>query len=1109
MDREHPDARRRGMEAPEERTPEPPQGRETAPSHGRGMEPPRGRGVELPRPRVMTMLSEIPDLPVTVVKAGAGYGKTTAVGAYVRQSGLRVQWLTVREGDRYGVRFVGRVLDATLPDEVPVAEAERVRHAAESPLLWTASARWAAELAAAYVHDDTLLVFDDFHLLDEEAALLQWFDAWLRDLPPHVHVVLLTRTRPTLPWVDALTLRGDVLWVREKELAFTADEVGFLFHGVVADDPGLPALERSQVDWLLRRTGGMALVLAMLLRDWRQHRSFERLQAALADRTPIPAQVLRLFTGPLTAEQRAFLQRASVFSPIDPDLCDAALGRRDSARLLAGLERRGHIAIAEGGQGYELHPLVRETLTAGLDPEERRGLVERAIRWYSDRGELDRALRYVFALEDEARIADLLLPHIPGHLERGRVSTVQDWLDRLSDATISASPGLLWARAEVARHANRYQEAQASFAAARSLAAARGDRKALAQVETGLARLYLDTIQPARAALHIREARAHVDREDVQGRIAIAQLAFENSINQGRLRRAERLLAALRQLEGASPPDNNSDARLLLRTGRLQETVAVLRPRADGDPADGRSALSHREATLLLALVHAMLGEADKAREQAERAHRVGHTLQSPFVSAVGFIRLGHAFHLQEPRSDAALHAYQEAVARMDEMQVPRGKSEALLGLCLSHGYRGQFALARMYAQESIEIASAAGDLWMASLVRVGFGQSAVMAGQFAQAVEALRRCRDDFGLCGDPFLRLVSQIWLALALYRAGDRAWGMALASALWDTGRLGAWFLWERPTFFGLRDVAAVVPMLQVFRQREIDPDGDSDTRHGTGRWVRAAVRILERTGCLDVEHHPGYTLRVRTLGGFSVWRGFSEIPHKEWQRDKARKLFQLLLTNRGTLLHREEICERLWPEADPETAERDFKVALHALSNVIDPGRPGRGPSVFLVRRGALYGLTEAAWLEVDRDVFLACLREAAGEPDEVRRREVLARALAVWQGEYLPEVRYEPWCDSERDRLRMLFVDACVTFARLCCGQQRFAEAIAACERATAVEPAWEEAYVWWMQAAAGLFNRPLVMQVYRTCERVLRQELGVAPMASTRAVYEALVCRWG
>ncbi|RIV22738.1 hypothetical protein D2Q93_09165 [Alicyclobacillaceae bacterium I2511] len=58
--------------------------------HGRGKNfygaLPRLRSTHLPRPRIQTILSQISDFNVTLIKAGAGYGKTTAVVSYLKQS---------------------------------------------------------------------------------------------------------------------------------------------------------------------------------------------------------------------------------------------------------------------------------------------------------------------------------------------------------------------------------------------------------------------------------------------------------------------------------------------------------------------------------------------------------------------------------------------------------------------------------------------------------------------------------------------------------------------------------------------------------------------------------------------------------------------------------------------------------------------------------------------------------------------------------------------------------------------------------------------------------------------------------------------------------------
>jgi len=1061
----------------------------------------RMRASELPRPRIMTCLSEIPDFPVTVVKAGAGYGKTTAVSNYVRQSGLGVRWLTIREGDRHGIRFVQRLMHSLLPEPVINSSMERILVAADSPLTWLLSAELSAEFVVNYVHEDLVVVLDDFHLLDDDATVLQWMDRWLGHLPLSMHVVLVTRTSPGLLYVEALDLRGEVLRIRERELAFTEEELGFLFRMGAEPMSRGPALERKQVHWLLQRTGGMAMVLSILLRFWRQHGSFDALQAALDEQTSLTEQVGRLFLRDLTPEQQAFLRDTCLFSPLQRELCDAALGRMDSQKILAQLERKGYIAAVEEGQGYELHPMVRDYLAASLAPHERDPMLERAIVWHLERGEELRAILYVFQHSDEAQIASTLYAYIPSYLNRGQVSTVQGWLDRLSVFVLESSSELLFAKAEVARHSNRYEESIHFYNQARARATANrrspgGEKAAMqiaVQVEIGLARLYLDTIQPAPAVLHIRQARRLVARDDTASRYSLLQLEFENAINHGRVVRAQRLSHVFTTLDGPCLPKNNSDARLLLRMGHVHKVIKTLVPRISVDPLDGRTALSHREATLLIALMYAMAGEGEKAKEHAERGYRVGNSLQSPFVSAVGYIRLGHAQHLLNPLGDEALTSYQEAVLRMDEMQLPRGKSEALMGLCLAHGFRRQFGLAKLYAQEAMAIAETAGDRWMASLVRLAFGQVAVVNELYDTAIEVLTTCADTFSQCGDEFLASASRLWRALAWFQVGDRRAHSDLAHVLVTAERYDCMFLLERETFCGLRDMQALVPLLQAHRTHGSEP--------------RRALQVLHRLNAEALDYHPGYTVRVQTFGSFAVWRGFTPVVRREWHREKARQLFQFLIANRGNMLHREEICERLWGDADPATAERDFKVALNALSSVLEPTKPGRGTSVFVTRHGALYGLTAHPMLVVDKDLFLQRLREAGVEQNEERRRHFLAGALKLYAGDFLTEVRYEAWCDSERDRLHMHFVNAATEFAELSYNSHRFADVLQVCDWIIAMEPTWEDAYVWLMRVYAAQYNRPMVLQTYRVCERMLQEQLGIPPMESTRKVYEAALGR--
>jgi LuxR family transcriptional regulator, maltose regulon positive regulatory protein len=79
-----------------------------------------------------------------------------------------------------------------------------------------------------------------------------------------------------------------------------------------------------------------------------------------------------------------------------------------------------------------------------------------------------------------------------------------------------------------------------------------------------------------------------------------------------------------------------------------------------------------------------------------------------------------------------------------------------------------------------------------------------------------------------------------------------------------------------------------------------------RHEEGWECAYLDQLLEALELPGLELHPGYQLRVQTLGKFQVWRGSELIPASGWQREKARQLFQILLTYRQAPLDRDQIC-----------------------------------------------------------------------------------------------------------------------------------------------------------------------------------------------------------
>lgn len=255
-----------------------------------------------------------------------------------------------------------------------------------------------------------------------------------------------------------------------------------------------------------------------------------------------------------------------------------------------------------------------------------------------------------------------------------------------------------------------------------------------------------------------------------------------------------------------------------------------------------------------------------------------------------------------------------------------------------------------------------------------------------------------------------------------------------------------------------------------------------------------------------------LRIHTLGGFRAWLGEGEIPPSAWVREKALHLIQLLVTKRKKRLHKEQIIQLLWPELEPETGDRDFRVALNALQRTIEPDRPPRAPSKFIIRSELTYQLNrEVIWIDIDEfeshiiagnQVYQEMvLGSGTGANSEAIAQ--YAAAIALYEGDYLPERRYEDWTAGERERLRTLALGGMTQLAEMLVGTNPL-ESLRLTQRALALDPVWESAYRIEMQAYLVTGNRPMAIRTYQNCVRAIEDEFGLEPLPETRALYEKI-----
>ena len=398
--------------------------------------PPRSRPGLVERPRILTSLSAAHHSTLTLVAAPAGYGKTTAVEAWCAMQPLPVAWVTLDPGDNDAVRlwmYVAKGLDRVRPG-LGQPTLRRLRVAGAD--VWPALDELLNRVALSGVR--LVMVLEDLHLVKNQEALAS-LDHALEHLPANVRLVVLTRADPPLR-VPEMRARRSLTEMRAADLAFTTHEaLEFLI--------GLEHLELDEVEVarLCERTEGWpaALSLAAL---WL--RGVEDPHAAVrefgGDHRFVAEYLTDAVIRNLDADERRFVLQASVLGRFTPEVCDAVLGRSDSAKVLDQLERTNlFIARLGNGEWFRVHSLFAEFATsrlASLEPGVGAAIHSKAARWLRDRRLVGEAAPHAAAAGDHEFLADMLGEGAPDLVRRGGSRTIIHWARTLPDSSLVQSP---------------------------------------------------------------------------------------------------------------------------------------------------------------------------------------------------------------------------------------------------------------------------------------------------------------------------------------------------------------------------------------------------------------------------------------------------------------------------------------------------------------------------------------------------------------------------------------------------------------------------------------------------------------------------------------------
>ncbi len=335
---------------------------------------PTGSSLQVARLRLLQQLDASSDRRLILVSAPAGYGKTALVSGWLAACGTPYAWLSLDEHDDDLESFLVYLV-AAVRTAWPCA-LEQFALLLNTPTLLPPHRLADALIQGLLVLPGPLLLaLDDYHTMTAP-PIHAFMVRLVEHLPPHIHLVLITRADPPLP-MERLRGHGAVGEIRAAGLRFIPEETRLMLQHLLG--PEIPPETIAETAALLEdSTEGWAVGLQLAALSLRGHAdpvAFARKIARHGHET-ITEYLLAEVLGGLPAAQRTFLLQSSLFDRFCAPLLDAAQaaeGTLDDERLDGGsfvrAIRRANlfvVALDEEGTWFRYHHFFQSLLRVRL-----------------------------------------------------------------------------------------------------------------------------------------------------------------------------------------------------------------------------------------------------------------------------------------------------------------------------------------------------------------------------------------------------------------------------------------------------------------------------------------------------------------------------------------------------------------------------------------------------------------------------------------------------------------------------------------------------------------------------------------------------------------------
>jgi len=396
------------------------------------------------RPHLIEKLEKNRHLPLILLSAPTGYGKSLLISQWLEQHGNDYCWLSLDESMNESSTFI--TYFAKMLEIASSAEMPRMKNLDKEYYLLT----WETIISLIInrineLNEPIRLILDDYHLIRNQ-EIHQLISAIINENISHFHLVIITRRDPPLQ-LRELRLYQKMLELRIKDLRFDENETN-AFLGI---KPTV-GFNKDEIKEIVARTEGWILGIRMIL----MAKSFseEGGEKAPFDCFTNDLDILIDHIGHnFDPEFFRRVQLCALCDQFNSELIDSifsfSFSETGSAdKFISELSDLNLFLVptVKEGTWYRFHHLFGDILKRRLqksEPNIIKPLYIRISEWFSGKGLIDEAIQYTIKAENFELACDLISEHRTGFLEQGQWWVVQRWLNNIPRQIRKANVDLL------------------------------------------------------------------------------------------------------------------------------------------------------------------------------------------------------------------------------------------------------------------------------------------------------------------------------------------------------------------------------------------------------------------------------------------------------------------------------------------------------------------------------------------------------------------------------------------------------------------------------------------------------------------------------------------